>query len=196
MLSNHELLGLLSVLISLSATGHYLYLIVTNKAKPHLFSWVIWTLIIGISATARTVSDAGPGAWAPWAGCFSTFMIGLFALFKGERNITRADTIFFVSALAAIPLWIATKSPFAAVCLVSLIDLLGFLPTMRKSYIKPFEEPIYNHLVAVIMQFLSLSANEVQSWTNVLTPLTVIVCSSTLLTIIIWRRKTTQTKVS
>ena len=191
-----ELLGLLSVIISLTATGHYLYLIRTNRAKPHLFSWVIWTLIIGISAAARSVSEAGPGAWGAWAGCFSTFMIGLFALFKGEKNITRLDTFFFAAALAAIPLWVLTESPLAAVCLVSFIDMLGFLPTIRKSFLNPHEEPVYNYLVSITMQVLSLAANEVQSLTNVLTPLTVILCTVVLLGVIIGRRKTLMIKVS
>jgi hypothetical protein len=184
-----EIIGYLSILVAIVATVPYCRLMYLNKAKPHVFTWFIWALIMGISAAARDAAHAGPGAWGAWAGGTSCFLIALYALFKGEKNITRSDTISFVVALLAIPLWLATGNPLTAVIIVTSIEVVAYYPTVRKSYRRPHEELTYNYMVANSLHLMSMLANNTLSLTTMLTPVTLFTANTALIIFIFWRRK-------
>jgi len=48
-----------------------------------------------------------------------------------------ADWYFFLAALAAIPLWLLTRTPLYSVVVVTVIDALAYVPTFRKSWHRP-----------------------------------------------------------
>jgi uroporphyrinogen-III synthase len=126
-------LGIASVVLTFLAYIPYFQSLLRKKTKPHLFSWLIWTLVAGIVFVAQYMEGAGPGCWM--AG-FTTLMcanIVGFAMMRGEKNITRGDWIAFVSGLAAIILWKLTKDPLWAVIIVSL-GKNRRLPTGCKAY--------------------------------------------------------------
>jgi len=186
---NKELFGYLAVVCALSITPYYSYLILKNKIKPHVFSWVIWALIGGIAGAARGAGDAGPGAWGIWAGTFGCIVISVLAFYKGEKNIKRSDMWVFVGALSAIPAWLLTHNPLWAVVIVTMIDVSGYYLTARKSWSKPYEEPVFNYIIANGIELLSLFANDVYSFTTVLQSAVLLVVNTVLITMILYRRR-------
>ena len=84
-LHDKNLLGYLSILGSLIATIRYVSLVLKGKVKPHVFTWVIWALVMGIAAAARTAENAGPGAWGQWSACAACFTVALLALRNGKK---------------------------------------------------------------------------------------------------------------
>ena len=105
-----------------------------------------------------------------------------------QENITCSDTIIFVAALAAIPVWRATHDPLFAIVMVSLIDALGYLPTLRKSWLKPREEAIFNYAIGNVTTVLSLLATVTYNFATVLYPAVLLTCNSLLIVVIVWRR--------
>jgi hypothetical protein len=183
-----ELLGALSVLIVVIATVPYVRQMLAGKIKPHLFTWIIWTLTTGIAAAARATELAGPGAWGQWAGAASCLAVAVLAWRLGEKQITRSDRIAFVLALLAIPLWQLTDNALAAVVMVTAIDLVGYYPTFRKSWLCPHEEAIFNYLAANLIHVLSLLATEHYTLVNVLFQAAVFTANTLLVGMVLWRR--------
>jgi hypothetical protein len=160
------ILGAVSAVLAVYTFIPYIRGIFKGYTKPHAFSWIIWALVTAITSTAQIISHSGWGAAVTIVEVFATATIGVIAMFRGEKNITRGDKIAFGTALAAIPLWQATGDPFWSVMLVTAISVLGFWPTFRKSWSKPWGEVAQTYLLAGPAYVLSIAAMEDVSWTT------------------------------
>ena len=166
----------------------YVRLMVRRQIKPHLFTWLIWGLSVGIAAAGRHVEHAGPGAWSMVAMSVSCLSVAALSFRYGERDITRGDVVALLACLGALPLWYFTDNALAAIVLVTAIDLGGYYPTLRKSWRRPHEEATYNFVLSNIVHALSLAANEAHTLATMLTPSCILVANSSLIGMIWWRR--------
>lgn len=155
-----ELFGALAVLMMVCSRGNYFRSIFQGKTKPHAFSWFIWGTISSIGFAAQVAEGAGPGSWARGFAAATCFILVVVALMRGKNNIKRSDWVTFAVSLAAIPLWVATKTPVWSVILVCIIDTLGYYPTVRKSWEKPDEEAAISYIFSACGAFFSILALE------------------------------------
>ncbi len=134
------LLGITAVLMTVAA--HIPYFLTTLKGtnKPHIFTWVIWSLLTFIAFAAQVAGHAGPGAWVTGVTGLICVIITVVAFRQGEKHITRGDWIMFLCGLAAIPAWMVTSNPLWSVLIVVAIDASAFWPTFRKSWNNPHQE--------------------------------------------------------
>lgn len=104
----------------------------------------------------------------------SKFCIGIAisAYWLGTKDIKRIDWVVLLTALLSIPLWIVTKSPLLSVILVVLIDAMGYVPTIRKSWRKPYEEAALMWAISIVVFTLSFFALENYTLTTYLYPVT------------------------
>jgi len=132
--------------------------ILRGRTHPHVFSWIIWGTISSIGFAAQVAEGAGPGSWARGFGSVTCFVLVFISFFKGEKDIRRGDWLTLAVALSAIPLWVITKTPFWSVLIVCFIDTIGYLPTLRKSWLKPQEEQAISYLFSCLGAAFSLVA--------------------------------------
>jgi hypothetical protein len=158
MLTPDILFGSLSVIMMVCSRAGYFTAIFRGRTHPHVFSWLIWGTISCIGFAAQVAEGAGPGAWARGFGCGTCFLLVGLSYFKGEKDIRRGDWVTLGVALAAIPLWVLTKTPFWSVLIVCFIDTIGYLPTVRKSWLKPREEMGVSYLFSCLGAAFSLLA--------------------------------------
>jgi hypothetical protein len=180
-LLDKEQFGYLSLVFVVAARAPYFWSVLKNKTKPHVFTWVLWSVLTAIAAAAQYAGQAGPGAWATGLTAITCVFIALLSLRKGEKNITRSDWAFFVVALISIPLWQITNNPLAAVFLVTTIDALAYGPTFRKSFVKPHEEMVWNFAVSNLKHVASLFAMTAYTFTTVLYPAVLFVMNGLLI---------------
>jgi hypothetical protein len=72
--------------------------------------------------------------------------------------------------------------------IITLVDSLGFIPTIRKAYSDPFREPIFFPTLMGIRSILVIASLENYSLTTVLFPLTVAGFCVILISILMLRR--------
>jgi len=113
----------------------------------------------------------------------------LLALVKGERDMSRSDWYCLCFAIAAIPLWIITSTPLWSVLLITVIDAVGFYPTIRKSYYKPSEETASTYVLASVKCTLSIAALETFSVVTALYPASLVIMNGAFVAMLLWRRK-------
>lgn len=113
-----------------------------RKTTPHLYSWLIWGITQGTATAAAWYGGSKFGAICLAIG--TILVIGIICLtFKhATKNITRSDTILLIVALLAIIIWWQMGNPLIAVLIVTAIDAIGFIPTFRKSFVKPWSETL------------------------------------------------------
>ena len=69
------------------------------------------------------------------------FLFFLKYLFKGNAGPIRAiDNYFLVIALLGLIPWMITKDPTISVIIVVCIDIVAFIPTLRKTWARPETE--------------------------------------------------------
>ena len=102
--------------------------------------------------------------------------------------MTKSDWAILVTVLAAIPLWAVTKDAFWSVILVSVIDTLAFIPTIRKSWHRPHEEVASTFVFGFIGFAFALLALENPSFINICNPVKVLCTNAIFIACLMYRR--------
>ena len=185
-----EFLSACAIVLTFGLFVPYIGSIARGDLKPHVFSWVIWGLGTGIVFLAQLAGGAGFGAWAIGVSGVLTFCVAWLAYRKrGDTCITATDWAFLALALAALPFWFLTSDPLWAVVTLTLADLLGFGPTVRRAYHQPHQESLGFFSLAALRNFLVVGALETHSLTTVLFPAAVGVACLLLSLMLLGRRR-------
>ncbi len=183
-----ELLGALAAVISIVSLVPYIRDTWLDKTRPHLFTWIVWTAMTAIAFAGQVVSGGGPGTWATGTTAALCVVITLLAISHGEKQITRSDWLSLVGCAIAGLAWLATDGPLLSIILVTLIDLLAFGPTLRKSWNKPHEETLITHQLSMLKHALSIIALAKLSLATAVYPAAVGLMNVVLVTLLIVRR--------
>ncbi len=184
-----EMLGIVAIIMTLVGFVPYIKSIYAGKTKPHVFSWVIWGISTFIVFLAQVNDKGGAGTWSIGVSGVITLFIAWLAYYrKGDIGITKGDWVCFITALGTIPLWYVTSNPLWAVIILIAVDLVGFIPTFRKAYIKPFEEQLLLFVIMTVRNIISIMALEHYSLTTILFQ-AVISAVSIVFIIMVWIRR-------
>lgn len=188
MIITKEAMGWISLIIAVIGYVPYIISIIRRKTKPHAFSWIVWTIVLGITFVAQYSDEAGAGSWATGISAMICVPISIMAVLWGEKNITRGDWISFLGALAAIPVWVATRDALWAVILVTFIDASVYYPTLRKSWIKPYDELTFQYVIAAAKYVFALLAVDKVSVVTTLYPTVSILMEASVVLVLTFRR--------
>lgn len=184
-----ETLSLAAIALTFVAFIPYIRSIFNQHTKPHVFSWLIWSITTFIFFFAQLDDGAGVGAWPTGvSACITSFVAYLAYLKKADISISKTDSLFFVAAIASLILWYFTSEPLSAVVVLTLIDTLGFAPTFRKVYDQPYQEDRAFYALIALRNIIAISALEHFSATTVLFPAVIAFSCSLLLVLITYRR--------
>lgn len=183
-----EIVGTVAVVLTFVGYIPYIIDTIKGKTKPHIYTWFIWGLVTAIAFGLQMADNAGPGAYTTLAAAIVCFVIFLFGIRQGSHDITQSDTVFFLLSLLALVLWLFARQPVISVLLVSTIDMLGFIPTVRKSWHKPHEETLSSYLTNTFRFALAILALQRYTLVTMLYPITWIVANGLFSVFLIVRR--------
>ena len=184
-----ETLSAVAIIITFVAFIPYIRSIKRDETRPHVFSWIIWGTTTFVVFLAQLADGAGVGAWPIGVSGLVTIYIAFLAYrHHSDTSITPVDWGFFVCALSALPLWYVTADPMWAVVILTGVDTLGFGPTFRKAYHRPFEEHLTLYALMTIRNLLVVLAVEHYSLTTVLFPATIAVICVLFIVMVTYRR--------
>lgn len=180
--------GIIATIIGTASFFPYLRDVFKKKTQPHTYTWLIWTILQVTGVLAMYNSGAGIGALTLGVGAFFCGYIFILSLKYGSKNITMFDTLCLIGALAATGVYFFLHDAVLAVILITVIDLVGFLPTMRKAYSEPYSETLSMYALFFVSSGFNLVAIGVYSITTTLYPAT-IMCTNLICTTILWARR-------
>lgn len=179
----------LAIFAAALAYTSYFWAIYKGEAVPHFFSRFLWALVTGIGAFAQlTIDKTGLSGWILLIVSGANSLIAIYALFKGTRYITKSDWFALILALLAIIIWQITSDAFYAVIIIVIIDCLSYYPTFRKSWFKPWEEPVLSFFLAGLRYFLMLFTIETFTFEAFLYPVFLMVSDWGFVLYLLWRR--------
>lgn len=193
MLPYQIIFGYIAVILSIISYIPYIYDVLKNKTRPHIFMWILWSLLSGITYFIQIYNNAGAGSWSMAISTLACFFIFLISIKRGEKQIVLLDWICFLAALLAISIWLMTGNQISAVLLTTLTALLSFIPTFRKSWHRPYEETALTFTINTVKWLVSLLAlTEINFFTAFYLIIVLTLNGLLALMIIICRSKTTQ----
>ncbi len=164
-------IGVTTILLSIAGHIPYISDVLKNKTKPHAYTWFIWTVLTGLTCIAQLREGAAAGAWTTGTTAIMALVIFGLSFKHGSHDITKADTWCLAGALVALGFWLIARQPLLAVILATAVDVLAFIPTVRKSLNRPEQETFVTYLLAVIRNGLAVFAMNAYNIVTLLYPL-------------------------
>lgn len=185
-----EILSTVAIALTFIAFFPYIRSIIQGSVNPHVFSWVIWGTTTFVVFLAQLEDNGGVGAWPIGvSGGISIFIALLAYIKRADIAITKTDWVFFMSAMSSLPFWYFTSDPLWAVVILTTVDVIGFGPTARKSYIYPHSESLLFFALFTARNLIVITALENYSVTTVLFPAVIAAACMLLMTMITYRRR-------
>ena len=184
-----EILGALAVLLAVVQAVPYIRDILRGKTRPHLYTYLIWSIVTAIAFFGQVVAGGGPGAWTTGVMAVLTIVVLCLCFKYGTDDITLLDGIFLIGAAVAIVPWWLTNDPLYSVVLATIIDVLAFFPTIRKTFRDPGSETLISFVLNLVRHPLSIVALTTLSVTTVIYPASLFVMNGLLVAVILLRRK-------
>lgn len=183
------ILGVLAVVIGFIGYAPYFRDIFRGKTKPHVFSWLVWSILTAIGFLAQITRDAGAGAWVTGFTALICFIIAGLAFKYGEKEITKVDWLCFIGALLGVVFWVITSNPATAVIIITITDAVAFFPTFRKTYYKPDEETLFEYAFASLKSLIGVFALSSFNLTTALYPASLVVMNGAFVIMAVYRRR-------
>jgi hypothetical protein len=185
------ILGLIAALLALISSFLYIKDIFRGNTKPHTYTWLIWSIVTTIAFFGQWVSGGGPGSWATGVAAVVTIFTLLLSLKGGygTKDITNLDKLCLALAVVAILPWLLVKSVLWSVILATFIDLIAFVPTMRKTWNAPYSESLGSMYADAVKHSLSIFSMNSYSLVNVIFPASVLITKFIIIGEIVFLRK-------
>lgn len=160
-----------------------------KKTKPHAYTWLIWTITQSTALAGLWYGKGGWGVLPLLIGTFLVFFVFLLSFKYGTRNITKGDTLVLIAALLAIVVWWQLHSPLLAVLMVSAIDVLGYLPSFRKTFKEPWTETASSWAIFSLSNIFTMFALKEYNFLTLTYLLSITSANIILLIICLMRRR-------
>jgi hypothetical protein len=184
-----ETLAVIAALLAVAGNLPYLWDILKERVRPHPYTWLVWSIVSGIVLFGQIAKGAGIGALPTAASEIFTILIFLFSLKYGFKGITKTDTVFLFCALFGIALWIYTNDPTYSVIIAVTIDVIAFVPTLRKTWADPATETPILYSSNVLRHILALFSLQTYNIATTLHSIAMIGTNTLMTAIILFHKK-------
>jgi len=183
-----EIIVIIASIFAVIGNIPYLLDVLKKKVQPHPYTWFVWSLVSGIVFFGQVSKGAGIGAVPTFVAEIFTVVIFLLSLKYGFKNISNTDNIFLAVALLGIIPWILTKDPTISVIIAVAIDLIAFVPTLRKAWRYPSTETPLLYAMNVSRHILTLFSLQAYNIATTLHSIAMIT-TNTLMVIFLIRKR-------
>jgi uncharacterized membrane protein len=183
MIDTKEFLGIVSAIFVLIGIFPYLRDIHFKRVQPHVLSWIGWTFITALGASAMLADGVTWAATFIFANTFLCLLLAIYATFKkvGVWTTGTYDYLFFGLGVLGLILWQVFDLPILALICAILADLFFGLPTVIKTYKRSASETPFVWVTAVSSALLGLLAAKDFNFSEIAYPLFLFFYDSTIL---------------
>jgi hypothetical protein len=153
--------SLIAIGISFVAYIPYIVAMVRGKNRPHIYSWISIFLITCVVGYLQVIGGAGVGALPTLLGVVAYLVIIVMSLRFGTKDIVVLDLACLIASIFGIVTYVIFRgSPGIALVIVTFAEMIGFIPTWRKTKNAPFSESLFSYYFLIGKLLLILIALE------------------------------------
>jgi hypothetical protein len=152
--------GLSSSFFILFGGVPYLRDIHHRRVRPHVLSWIGWSFITALGASAMYASGSTWATAILFANTVLSASIAGYAIMRkvGVWSTGPQDAVFFALGMIGLTLWQLLNAPALAIIFAISADFFFGLPTIVKTYKDPSSETPFVWAMATISGVLSMFA--------------------------------------
>ncbi len=178
----------LSMLLGAAAFVPYLLSVKKDTTRPHPYTWLILCLTQATATAGLFAGHAGLISYGFLTGTAMTGIIFLLSLRHAKENIARGDNLILAAALIAMSMWWILDHHRVAIFMVSIIDFIAYIPTIRKVWRDPKSENAIAWTLFALSFLFALLALESYSLLTVPYLIAVLLADTIIATIVFSRR--------
>jgi hypothetical protein len=163
--------------------------VLRKKVQPHPYTWLVWSVVSAIAFLGQMAKGAGLGLIPTFCAEIFTVIIFFFSLRYGFKQIKKVDTYFLIIALLGLIPWAITKDPTISVIIVVCIDLIAFIPTIRKTWKNPETETPLLYSMNVTRHILTLFSLQTYNIATMFHSIAMIGTNSIMTGIVVLKKK-------
>lgn len=188
-----DALAVIAAFIAIAGNVPYIRDALRKRVRPHPYTWLVWTIVSGITFFGQLAKGAGIGALP--AGVAEVFTIGifLFSLQYGFKYVVKTDKYFLAAALLGLIPWALFDDPTLSVVIAVSIDLIAFVPTIRKTWKHPETETPPLYAANVTRHILTLFSLQAYNVATTLHSIAMIITNSIMTGIILLKKPPART---
>jgi len=183
-----EILVITATLLALVGNIPYLRDIIKNKIHPHPFTWLVWSIVSCITFFGALAKGAGMAAIPIFVSEVFTIIIFLWSLKNGFKHVKKIDVVFLIFALGGLIPWYLTSDPTTSVIIAVSIDLLAFVPTVRKTFLHPKSENYILYAMNVLRHICIMFSLDAYNIATTLHSVVMIITNATMTYLIRFRK--------
>lgn len=134
------ILGIAASIIGLAGFIPYITSILSGRTVPHRTSWFVWSALGVVTAASYFASGARESALLPGVNAVAHIAVAGLSLKYGTGGWSRMDKLFLAGAALGIVLWLLTSNPVTALVVTIVVEAIGAIPTILKTYKAPASE--------------------------------------------------------
>ena len=186
-----DTMGALSVAIALFSYALYVWKTFRAHARPHPLSWLIFGVLSGTGFLIQLDQSAGAGSWVMGVTAAVCFMLCLIGFWQGERTFPWYEWAFLAAAAIVFAFYLWSQQPAASAILASVVNVLGFGPTLTKAWSRPHSDSTSTFMLNGLKFVPSLWAMDSVTIATCVLPASLVVTNLAVAAIIAARRKQT-----
>lgn len=156
------LLGIGSAIFNAIGIIPYVRSILRGKTKPERSAWWIWTWLMVVAFLAQAAAGATWSLLLTFSYLICNIIVAWLSIKHGYGRFRVRDYLAVTFAVFGVGIWKETGRPILALLIVIIIDLVGNLLTMEKSWRAPYTENIITYVLGGLAAILGVFA--VGSW--------------------------------
>jgi hypothetical protein len=193
-----EILAIVAAIMAFVGNISYLRDVFRGNVIPHPYTWFVWSIVSMTTFFGGLAKGAGIGALPTGIAEGFTIIIFIYSLkyvFQGKAgHIRKIDNYFLLICIVGLVPWAITKDPTLSVVIVVIVDVIAFIPTLRKTWKNPKTEKPLLYQMNVSRHILTLFSLEAYNIATTFHSITMILTNS-IMTLFIKRKDKQKTKV-
>jgi len=182
-------IGVVTVVLGLVAYAPYILDTIKGKTRPHIYTWSVSGLVTFVIFLLQITGGGGPGTWVTLTVSLLSLLIAALSFKQADWDITILDTVFLISALISLALWLVIEQPTISMILLVSVGVFGFVPTIRKTWNRPHTETLSTYVINSLRHGLSFSALANYTLLTALFPAAWTMINAAIAVLIVLRRK-------
>lgn len=159
----YEVMGIIAGIFAFADIALYILAILgrdyrfrrTQRTVPNRATWFIWAAVGIILVASYRASGAVDTIWFAAAYALGFVIIAILSIKHGEGGFDFIDIVCVSGAIASAWAWWEYSSPEVALFGTIAMDAFGSIPTIEKSWRKPWTE----NITAWLLSFIASCAN-------------------------------------
>lgn len=186
--------GCITVALSVCGLGHFALDSWWGKSRPHVYSWLIWTIVNAVVWVNQWSHGAGPGAWSTFMMMVLSGIIFLISVYqwktgRADHKLTTMDQWCFGGAIVSIIFLIIFNTGPLSILAGTITDALAYASTLRKIWSHPQTEPASNYALNTVRQGIVIIAISSYNFVTLIFPVSLIFLNLITVALIVIRTR-------